>query len=60
MEKTRSLQEIKKSIEIYNYLPADIEWLVKQTEKLEKIKNAWLYGSGEDIDVELQEAFDNE
>lgn len=58
MKKPRSLQQIKKSIEMHNYLPHDIEWLVKQTEKLEKIEKAWRYGSGEDIDIALQEAFE--
>lgn len=58
MKKPRSLQQIKYSIEIYNYLPQDIEWLLEQAEKLKKIEKAWRDGSGEDIDVALQETFE--
>jgi hypothetical protein len=35
----------------------DIEWLFKQAESLKNIEKAWRGGSGEDIDVALQEAF---
>lgn len=36
----------------------DIEWLFKQAESLENIEKAWRDGSGEDIDVALQKAFE--
>ncbi|RKJ60357.1 hypothetical protein D7X33_27950 [Butyricicoccus sp. 1XD8-22] len=55
------LKEIKKrDIEILEgtRLKKDWEWLIEQAEKLEKIEEAWLNGSGEDIDIELQEAFE--
>lgn len=36
----------------------DLIWLLEQADKLENIEKAWREGSGEDIDIALQEVFE--
>ncbi|MFS0783585.1 hypothetical protein [Bacillus sp. 1P06AnD] len=39
-------------------IKAEKDWLIKQAEKLENIEKAWREGTGEDVDIALQEAFE--
>ncbi len=52
------LDGITHKLAYYEVKNEHFQWLLKQAEKLEKIEKAWRNGSGEDIDVELQEAFE--
>ena len=36
----------------------DINWLVEQAENLYRIEQAWRNGSGENLDIALDEAFE--